>query len=70
MFHGPHGRLIQPIDKSARDEADIHGFAITPFAFPLLVGPAEMSIMITLSNDNAGWDSKLLLTAASLFATC
>jgi len=69
MFHGPHGRLIQPIDRAARDEADIHGFAITPFAFPLLVGPAEMSIMITLSNDNAGWDSKLLLTAASLFAT-
>ncbi len=69
MFHGPHGRLIQPIDKAAREEVDIHGFAITPFAFPLLVGPAEMSIMITLSNDNPDWQSKLLLAAASLIAT-
>lgn len=55
MFHGTAWKAIQPIDSAAREEAAIHGFAITPpSAFPLLVGPAEMSITITLSNDNVG----------------
>jgi len=36
--------------------------------FSLLVEPAEVSIIITLSNDNPGWLSKLL-AAASIVAT-
>jgi multiple antibiotic resistance protein len=38
-----------------------------PFAFPLLVGPAEISIVINLSNP--GWLSKILLAVASMVAT-
>ena len=53
MFQTQHGKLLQLA--ASGNEVDIHGLAITPFAFPLLVGPAEMSIMITLSNDNRGW---------------
>jgi multiple antibiotic resistance protein len=49
MFQAQYGKLLQPA--ASGNEVDIHGLAITPFAFPLLVGPAEMSIMITLSND-------------------
>jgi hypothetical protein len=52
MFQAQYGRFIQVAEETARGEVDIHGLAITPFAFPLLVGPAELSIMITLSNDN------------------
>jgi multiple antibiotic resistance protein len=40
-----------------------------PFAFPPLVGPAEMSILITLSNDNPSSLDKGLLAAASIIAT-
>jgi small neutral amino acid transporter SnatA (MarC family) len=46
MFQAQYGKFIQIADETARDEVDIHGLAITPFAFPLLVGPAELSIMI------------------------
>src|SRR6185437_6187720 len=38
MFQAQYGRFIQVADETARDEVDIHGLAITPFAFPLLVG--------------------------------
>ncbi|WP_283815242.1 MarC family protein [Bradyrhizobium brasilense] len=68
MFQAQYGKFLQStgVDSS---EVDIHGMAITPFAFPLLVGPAEVGIMITLSNDNPGWLSKALLAAASIIAT-
>ncbi|WP_342739526.1 MarC family protein [Bradyrhizobium sp. B117] len=56
MFQAQYGKFI-------------HGLAITPFAFPLLVGPAELSIMITLSNDNPGWLGKAFLAAAAVLAT-
>ena len=68
MFQAQYGRFIQVADETAHGEVDIHGLAITPFAFPLLVGPAELSIMITLSNDNPGWLAKALLAIASLLA--
>ncbi|WP_439400011.1 MarC family protein (plasmid) [Bradyrhizobium sp. PMVTL-01] len=42
---------------------------ITPFAFSLLVGPAELSVMITLSNDDPRWLAMILLAAASALAT-
>jgi multiple antibiotic resistance protein len=69
MFQAQYGKFVQPTHNAAGDEMDIHGFAITPFAFPLLVGPAELSIIITLSNDNPGWIAKPLLAAACLIAT-
>jgi multiple antibiotic resistance protein len=69
MFQAQYGKFIQPASGVESSEVDVHGMAITPFAFPLLVGPAELSIMITLSNDNPGWLSKLLLAAASIVAT-
>jgi multiple antibiotic resistance protein len=65
MFQAQYGKFVQPTHNAAGDEMDIHGFAITPFAFPLLVGPAELSIIIKLSN----WIAKPLLAAACLIAT-
>jgi multiple antibiotic resistance protein len=58
MFQAQYGKFIQPADTVDSSEVDIHGIAITPFAFPLLVGPTEMSIIVTLSNDNPGWIPK------------
>jgi multiple antibiotic resistance protein len=69
MFQAQYGKFIQPASGVDSCEADIHGLAITPFAFPLLVRPAEISIIITLSNDNPGWLSKILLAVASIVAT-
>jgi len=69
MFQAQYGKLIQPAGDVDSGDVDIHGLAITPFAFPLLVGPAEISIIITLSNDNPGWPSKILLAVASMAAT-
>ncbi|WFU57725.1 MarC family protein [Bradyrhizobium pachyrhizi] len=69
MFQAQYGKFMQPPSGVDRSEVDIHGRAITPFAFPLLVGPAEVSIIITLSNDNPGWSSTALLGAASIIAT-
>ncbi|MCC8946545.1 MarC family protein [Bradyrhizobium sp. Arg62] len=68
-FQAQYGKFMQPPGGVDRSEVDIHGWAITPFAFPLLVGPAEVSIIITLSNDNPGWSSTALLGAASIIAT-
>jgi multiple antibiotic resistance protein len=69
MFQAQHGKFIQTAADTTGDDVDIHGHAITPLAFPLLVGPAEMSIMITLSNDHPAWFDKALLAAACLIAT-
>lgn len=69
MFQAQYGKFIQSPGGVDSSEVDIHGMAITPFAFPLLVGPAEVSIIITLSNDNPGWLSKAQLAAASICAT-
>lgn len=69
MFQAQYGKFMQAGDALKESEVDIHGIAITPFAFPLLVGPAEMSIMITLSNDDPTWLGRGLLVLASLIAT-
>ena len=50
MFQAHYGDLIETIKERAEAESKVHGIAVTPLAFPLLVGPAEMSVMITLSN--------------------
>ncbi|MCS3694712.1 multiple antibiotic resistance protein [Bradyrhizobium elkanii] len=69
MFQAQYGKFLQSTSGVDSSEVDIHGMAITPFAFPLLVGPAQVGIMITLSNDNPGWLAKALLAAASIIAT-
>lgn len=69
MFQAHYGGFMQTIDERREAESDLHSVAITPLAFPLLAGPAEMSVMITLSNDasyafNKGW-----LIAAAMLTT-
>lgn len=65
MFQAKFGGIMQTSDEKTEAEADIHGIAITPLAFPLLVGPAEMSIMITLAGDMPSWPDKILLAGAA-----
>jgi multiple antibiotic resistance protein len=69
MFQAHYGGFIQTIEERAEAETDLHGIAITPLAFPLLVGPAEMSIMITLSNDLSHAVDEAMLIGAVLFTT-
>lgn len=66
MFQAKFGGIMQTPDEKTEAEADIHGIAITPLAFPLLVGPAEMSIMITLAGDMPNWSDKMLLALSAL----
>lgn len=65
MFQARYSGFMQTIEEKNEAEADVHSIAITPLAFPLLVGPAEMGIMITLSNDMHQWGSKLMLVISS-----
>ncbi len=69
MFQARYGGIMQTIEEKAEAEGDIHAIAITPLAFPLLVGPGEMSIMITLSNDFREWTDKMLLVASSVITS-
>jgi multiple antibiotic resistance protein len=69
MFQARYGGFMQTLEERVEAEADLHSIAITPLAFPLLVGPAEMSVMITLSNDLPHLLDKLLLVTASLLTT-
>lgn len=41
MFQARYGGFMQTREEKIEAEADIHGVAITPLAFHLLVGPAE-----------------------------
>jgi multiple antibiotic resistance protein len=67
MFQAHYGGFLQTLEERAEADADLHAIAITPLAFPLLVGPAEMSVMITLSNDApALWDKGILVASAAL----
>jgi multiple antibiotic resistance protein len=69
MFQAHYGGFIQTLEERVEAEADINGIAITPLAFPLLVGPAELSVVITLSNDWPHPLDKLLLVTASVLTT-
>jgi multiple antibiotic resistance protein len=69
MFRAHYGGFMQTLEEKTEAEADVHGVAITPLAFPLLVGPAEMSVMITLSSDFPYSIEKAALVAASLLTT-
>jgi multiple antibiotic resistance protein len=68
MFQAHYGGFMQTLDER-REAAELHGIAVTPLAFPLLVGPAEMSVMITLSNDTPPWVHEGWLIAAVLITT-
>ena len=69
MFQARYGGIMQTSEEKNEAESDIHGIAITPLAFPLLVGPAEMSIMITLASDTSEWITKLQLVIASIITS-
>ena len=60
---------MQTVEEKNEAESDIHGIAITPLAFPLLIGPAEMSMMITFSSDSPDWHSKTLLVISSFITS-
>lgn len=66
MFQARYGGFMRTEEEETEAGADIHSIAVTPLAFPLLVGPAEMSIMITFSNDMPSLKSKLLLVLSSI----
>jgi multiple antibiotic resistance protein len=70
MFRAHYGAFTQTIEERLEAESDVSGIAVTPLAFPLLVGPAEMSVMITLSNSHPRPVDKMLLIGVSLLATC
>ena len=69
MFRAHYGSFTQTLEERAEAEADVHSIAITPLAFPLLVGPAEMSVMITLSNSLTRPLDKIALTGIAVLAT-
>jgi len=69
MFQACYGGFMQTIEEKAEAETEDHGIAVTPLAFPLLVGPAEMSIMITLSNDMPHLGDRISLIVSSLVAS-
>lgn len=69
MFRAHYGAFTQTLEERIEAEADVSSIAITPLAFPLLVGPAEMSVMITLSNGLAHPMEKLALIGVSAVAT-
>jgi multiple antibiotic resistance protein len=69
MFQAKYGGIMQTREEQSEAEIDLHGIAVTPLAFPLLVGPAEMSIMITFANDTPGMKNRLLLAASSVITS-
>lgn len=69
MFQAHYGGFMQTLEERREAESDLHSIAITPLAFPLLVGPAEMSVMITLSNDASQAVDEGWLIAAVLLTT-
>jgi multiple antibiotic resistance protein len=71
MFRAHYGAFTQTLEERAEAEADVSGIAITitPLAFPLLVGPAEMSVMITLSNGHPRPLEKLVLIDIAVVST-
>jgi len=69
MFRAHYGAFTQTLEERIEAEADVSSIAITPLAFPLLVGPAEMGVMITLSNGLAHPMEKLALIGVSAVST-
>lgn len=69
MFQARYGGIMQTLDEKVESESDVHSAAVTPLAFPLLVGPAEMSVMITLANDMPDWSTRIGLIIAAIVAS-
>ncbi len=69
MFQAHYGGIMQTLEEKLEAEADVSEIAVTPLAFPLLVGPAEISIMITYTNDiELGYEKAMLVIAAIVTA--
>ncbi|MCU6433545.1 NAAT family transporter [Undibacterium sp. Jales W-56] len=66
MFQAHYGGFMQTSDERREAQSDIRAIAITPLAFPLLVGPAEIGVMITLANDTANWQGKAALVGSAI----
>lgn len=66
MFQAHYGSFMRTAEEQSEAEADIHGIAITPLAFPILVGPAELGVMITLTGDSPLWSEKVTLIASAI----
>ena len=69
MFQARYSGFMQTHEEQIEAEEDVQGIAITPLAFPLLVGPAEMGIMITLGSDMHQLGSKAILVASSIITS-
>jgi multiple antibiotic resistance protein len=66
MFQAHYGGFMQTSEERREAASDVRTIAITPLAFPLLVGPAEMGVMITLANDATDWQGKAVLVASAV----
>jgi multiple antibiotic resistance protein len=64
MFQARYGGIMQTREEKSEAESHIHEIAVTPLAFPLLIGPAEMSVMITKAADAGSGREKAGLVAA------
>tara|TARA_B100001564_G_C20558290_1_gene632500 strand:- start:131 stop:763 length:633 start_codon:yes stop_codon:yes gene_type:complete len=66
MFQARRGRTVHTPeeDKEAKEERE--SIAITPLATPMLIGPGEMTVLITYSNDASGWKAMGLLLLGCL----
>jgi multiple antibiotic resistance protein len=49
MFQAHYGGFMQTSEERREAASDVRAIAITPLAFPLLVGPAEIGVMVTLA---------------------
>jgi multiple antibiotic resistance protein len=66
MFQAHYGGFMQTSDERREAQSDVRAIAITPLAFPLLVGPAEIGVMITFANDTPDWQGKALLAGSAV----
>ena len=66
MFQAHYGGFMQTSDERREAEADLRAIAVTPLAFPLLIGPAEIAVMVTLTNDAADWRGKAVLVGSAI----
>ena len=66
MFQAHCGGFMQTSEERREAQSDIRAIAITPLALPLLVGPAEIGVMITLANDTAQWQGKAALVGTAI----
>lgn len=66
MFQAHYGGFMQTPEERREAASDLRAIAITPLAFPLLVGPAEIGVMVTLANDTVDWHGKAMLVGSAV----